>query len=245
VLLSVGIATVFYVILAYAQVAGFAFDLSALFSAAAAPLFALGSGAPGAYGSDTTLKILEIVVILDVIAVGLGAAVASTRGVFALARDRRIPGVLAKVSASRGTPVGAIAFVSLWSLAMVILTKARPDTFAIPDAGLPPYFAVFAWLSSFGAFALVVVYAAMSAGAFKGLADHSNMAGVAVAAIVGLAISLGAIFGAIYKVPSPTKLVVYYALIWLVVGAIVTLAVQGREPASHALSDLRSDGGTG
>jgi hypothetical protein len=71
------------------------------------------------------------------------------------------------------------------------------------------------------------------------------MAGVAVAAIVGLAISLGAIFGAIYKVQSPTKLVVYYALIWLVVGAIVTLAVQGREPASKALSDLRSDGGTG
>ena len=241
VLLSVAIATVFYVILAYAQVAGFAFDLNALFSAAAAPLFALGS--PGVYGSDTILKILEIVVILDVIAVGLGAAVASTRGVFALARDRRIPGALAKVSASRGTPVGAIVFVSLWSLAMVILTKARPDTFAVP--GLPPYFAMFAWLSSFGAFALVVVYAGMSVGAFKGLADHASMAAVTVAAMVGLAISVGAIFGAIYKVPSPTKLVVYYAFVWLVVGAVVTLVVKGREPASQALADLHSGGGTG
>ena len=244
VLLSVAIATVFYVIIAYTQVAGFGFDLTTFLSAAAAPLFALGSPASaGGYGSDLILKLLEIVVILDVIAVGLGAAVASTRGVFALARDRRIPAVLAKVSASRGTPVGAIVFVSLWSLAMVILTKIRPDTFTI--TGLPPYFAIFAWLSSFGAFALVVVYAAMSAGAFKGLADHSSMAGVSVAAIVGLAISLGAIFGAIYKVPSPTKLVVYYALAWLVVGAIVTLAVQGREPASHALADLHSEGGAG
>ena len=244
VLLSVGIATVFYVILAYTQVAGFNFDLNVLFSAAAAPLFALGSpAAAGGYGSDTILKILEIVVILDVIAVGLGAAVASTRGVFALARDRRIPGVLAKVSATRGTPVGSIVFVSLWSLAMVILTKARPDTFSV--SGLPPYFAVFAWLSSFGAFALVVVYAAMSIGAFQGLADHANVTGVTIAAIVGLAISAGAIFGAVYKVPSPTKLVVYYALVWLVVGAIVTIAVQGREPASHALADLRSDGEAG
>jgi hypothetical protein len=218
--------------------------VNVLFSAAAAPLFALGSpAAAGGYGSDTILKILEIVVILDVIAVGLGAAVASTRGVFALARDRRIPGVLAKVSATRGTPVGSIVFVSLWSLAMVILTKARPDTFSVP--GFPPYFAVFAWLSSFGAFALVVVYAAMSIGAFQGLADHANVTGVTIAAIVGLAISAGAIFGAIYKVPSPTKLVVYYALVWLVVGVVVTIAVQGREPASHALADLRSDGEAG
>jgi amino acid transporter len=244
VMLTVGIATVFYVILAYAQVAGFGFDMKTYLSpaVAGAPLFALGSPASaGGYGSDLILKVLEIVVILDVMAVGLGAAVASTRGVFALARDRRIPGALAKVSASRGTPVGAIAFVSLWSLAMVILTKARPDTFAL--TGYPPYFSMFSWLSSFGAFALVVVYAAMSIGAFKGLADHQNRAAVAVASLVGLAVAAGAIFGAIYKVPSPTKLVVYYALGWLILGVIVTLTAKGREPASQVLSDLSSQGG--
>jgi amino acid transporter len=239
VLLTVVIATVFYVILAYAQVAGFRFDLNALFSAAAAPLFALASPtSAGGYGSNAILKIVEIVVILDVMAVGLGAAVASSRGVFALARDRRLPAPLAKVSASRGTPAGAIIFVSAWSLAMVILTKARPATFALPLT--PAYFSMFLWLSSFGAFALVVVYAALSIGAFNGLADGRSMAGVVIAGILGLIISAGAIFGAIYKVPSPTNLVVYYAAVWLIVGVVVTLMVKGREPASQALGELRS-----
>lgn len=243
VLLTVGIATVFYVIMAYTVVAGFGFDLGTILGpAAAAPLFALGSPeAAGGYGSDLILKILIVVVVLDVMAVGLGAAVASTRGIFALARDRRIPGALAKVSGSKGTPVGAIVFVSLWSLAMVLLTQWRPETFALPAQ--TPYFSVFAWLSTFGGFALVVVYAVLALGAFSGLADHGSRLTVAVAAIVGAAISIGAVFGAIYKVPSPTDLVPLYALGWLIVGIVVTLAVKGREPASQVLGDLRSEGG--
>jgi amino acid transporter len=241
VLLTIVIATIFYVILAYVQVAGFGFNMENLFAAAAAPLFALGSPeAAGGYGSDAILKVLEIVVVLDVMAVGVGAAVASSRGIFALARDRRIPAAFAKVSASRGTPVGAILAVSIWSTAMVLLTKFRPETFAIP--GFPPYFAVFAWLSSFGGFALVVVYFALSLGAFRGLADHSRKATVIVAAVVGLVISGSAAFGAVWKVPSPTNLVPYYAAAWLVLGIIVVLAVKGREPASQALADLKSEG---
>lgn len=242
VLMTLVIATVFYVILAYAQVAGFAFDLKAILGpAAAAPLFALGSPeSAGGYGSDLILKLLIVVVILDVMAVGLGAAVASTRGIFALARDRRIPGALAKVSATRGTPVGAIVLVSLWSLAMVLLTQWRPETFALP--GAPAYFSMFAWLSTFGGFSLVVVYGVMALGAFRGLADHPNMAGVYVASLVGLAIALGAVFGALYKVPSPANLVPVYAAVWLILGVIVVLTTKGREPASTVLGDLRSEG---
>jgi amino acid transporter len=242
VLLTLIIATGFYVILAYTQVAGFGFDLRTLLGpAATAPLFALGSPPPDGYGSDLILKILIVVVILDVMAVGLGAAVASTRGIFALARDRRIPGALAKVSASRGTPIGAIALVSLWSLAMVLMTLWRPETFALPDQ--PAYFSVFAWLSTFGGFVLVVVYGVMALGAFRGLDDHPNRAGVVVAGIVGIAISLGAVYGAVYKVPPPTKWVPYYALGWLILGIIVELVTEGREPASTVLGDLRSERG--
>ena len=240
VLLTVFIATAFYLIVAYVQVAGFGFNLNNLFAAAAAPLFALGSPKDaGGYGSTTILKILEIVVVLDVMAVGLGAAVASTRGIFALARDRRIPGVFAKVSTARGTPAGAIVLVSLWSLAMVILTAQRPATFAIPDA--PAYFAVFAWLSSFGGFALVLVYAAMSVGAVPGLREYPRKGVLYLAALVGFVISAGAVFGAIYKVPAPTDLVPWYALAWVVLGVVVTFVSKGREPASQALADLRSD----
>jgi amino acid transporter len=239
VLLTVVIVTVFYVIASYAQVAGFGFDLKNILGpAAAAPLFALGSPtSQGGYGSTLILRILEVVVVLDIAAVGLGAAVASTRGIFALARDRRIPAPLASVSASRGTPVGAIVFVSLWSLAMVVLGQ-NSTVFALPQQ--PEYFSLFAWLSTFGAFALVVVYAALSLGAFREGQHIGNPAGLYVAAVLGIAISGLAIFGAIWKVPAPTNLTVAYALGWLVLGVVVTLAVKGREPASHVLADLSS-----
>ena len=55
VLLSVVVVSVFYLIAAYAQVAGFGFDLDNIFAAAAAPLFALGSPeALGGYGSEAS-----------------------------------------------------------------------------------------------------------------------------------------------------------------------------------------------
>jgi amino acid transporter len=243
VLSSVFIVTVFYVIAAYAQVAGFGFDVNVITdpNVAAAPLFALGSPeAVGGYGSDFILKLLEIVVLLDIMAVGLGAATASTRGVFALGRDRRIPGALATVSAKRGTPVGAIVFVELVSLVMVLLSQTVESLFALP--GQSHFFAMFAWLSTFGGFALMVVYGFMSLGAFRGLADHPSKVGVWIAGLIGVAISVGAIYGAIYKVPAPTNLVPVYAAIWLVLGIVVTLAVRGREPASQVLEDLRSEG---
>ncbi len=242
VLLTVVIVTVFYVIAAYAQMAGFGFSLKTLSSAAAAPLFALGAPkAAGGYGGVWIDRLLEFVVVLDIAAVGLGAAVASTRGIFALARDRRIPAPLAAVSPSRGTPAGAIAFVSLWSLAMVVLGTTS-HAFQLPQQS--EYFSLFAWLSSFGGFALVVVYAALSLGALRGLGDAEGKAGIVIAAVLGLAISVGAVFGAIYKVPAPTNSVPVYAGVWLALGIVVTLLVTGREPASQVLSDLRAEATT-
>jgi amino acid transporter len=241
VLLSVAIVTVYYLIAAYAQVAGFGFDLGVLLdpAVAQAPLFALGSpAAQGGYGgsSDLMLKVLEIVVFLDVMAVGLGAATASTRGIFAMARDRRIPGPLAAVN-RRGQPVGSILFVEAFSVLMILFAQYREGLFALP--GQPHFFALFAWLSTYGGFTLMIVYALTALGAFRGLADHANQAGVWVAALIGLVISVGAIFGGIYQVGAPFDMVWKLALIWIALGIVATLAVRGRPPAREVLSDLR------
>ena len=102
---AVVIVSIFYLIAAYAEVAGFGFDLSVITSpeVAGAPLFALGApGSPS--GSEFWLKVLLLVVFFDMLAVYVGAAVASTRGTFAMARDRRLPGALATVSKRYGTP---------------------------------------------------------------------------------------------------------------------------------------------
>jgi amino acid transporter len=236
---AVAIVSVFYLIAAYVEVAGFGFDLAVITSpeVAGAPLFALGApGSPA--GSEFWLKILLVVVFLDMLAVYVGAAVASTRGVFAMARDRRLPGGLAAVSKRYGTPIGAILLLIAIQAILIVVSEANETLLALP--GYPHYFSVFVWCATFGGFALLVVYFLMSIGAFRGVGGDKVSAGVIVAALVGIVITAAAIFGSFYKVTSPTLLAPWSAVIWFAIGLVYMVLVKGREPASDALADLRT-----
>ena len=236
---AVVIVSIFYLIAAYVEVAGFGFDLSVITSpeVAGAPLFALGApGSPA--GSEFWLKILLLVVFLDMLAVYVGAAVASTRGVFAMSRDRRLPGMFASVSKRYGTPVGAIVFLMVIQAILIVVAEANDTLLALPE--LPHYFSIFAWCATFGAFALIVVYLLMSLGAISGLKDDPKKVELWCSVILGILVTGAAIFGSFYKVPSPTLIAPWAAVIWGVLGLLYMLAVKGRVPASDALADLRS-----
>ncbi len=236
---AVVIVSIFYLIASYVEVAGFGFDLGVITSpeVAGAPLFALGApGSPA--GSEFWLKVLLVVVFLDMLAVYVGAAVASTRGVFAMARDRRLPAPFAAVARRYGTPAGAIVALMVVQVVLIVVAEANETLLALPE--LPHYFSVFAWCATFGGFALLVVYLLMSIGAIRGLADDPNKVGLTIAVILGIAITAAAIFGSFYKVTSPTLLAPWSAVIWGVLGYLYMLAVKGREPASEALPDLRT-----
>jgi amino acid transporter len=238
VLWSIVIVGIFYIIAAYAQVAGFGFDMAQFLdpAVAAAPLFALGS--PDSYGSELMLKVLLVVVLLDVMAVGLGAATASTRGVFALARDRKIPGAFAKTTGG-GNPIAGALVVAVVSAAWVIAGQLTDGVFATGILeGAPGPFADFTWISTMGAFLIMVVYGVMSFGAFFGLSDHPKKVALVICCLLGIGVAAGAIFGAIYQVPAPLNIVWMWGLIWGGLGLIVALAVRGREPARKALADL-------
>jgi amino acid transporter len=238
--LSVLIVAVFYVIAAYAQIAGFGFDTAVLLDPAIAsgPLFALGSQDFFGGSSDFMLNLLQLVVLLDVMAVGLGAATASTRGIFALGRDRKIPGIAAKTTGG-GNPIAAALVVAIVSAAWVIATVAFETLFANGVLeGAPHELGVFQWISTLGAFLIMAVYGLMALGAFPGLRDHPNKVGLVVSGLLGLAVAVGAIFGAIYKVLPPFDRIWLWAVIWAALGLVVTIAVKGREPAREALSDL-------
>jgi amino acid transporter len=238
---AVVIVSVFYLIAAYAEVAGFGFNLKVITSpeVSGAPLFALG--APGSpVGSDFWLKVLLVVVFFDMLAVYIGAAVASTRGTFAMARDRRLPGAFASVAAKYGTPIGAILLLIVIQAVLIITSEVAPDSFlGLP--GLPHYFSIFVWCSTFGGFALLVVYLLMSVGAMVGLAGTAGYGGVVISSLLGILISGAAIFGSFYKVTSPTLIAPWAALAWFGLGLVYMMLVKGREPASEALGDLRSD----
>jgi amino acid transporter len=218
-------------------VAGFGFNLDRIFEAAGAgPLFVLS--APDAFGSDLIAKVIVVVVLLDILAVGVGAAVASTRGVFAMARDRRLPALFASVNRRYGTPTGAIALLLLVQAVLIWANEFREDLFALE--GLPHYFSLFIWCATFGGFALLVVYLAMSVGALFGLSDHPRRVTLWISAILGIAITGAGIFGSFYKVPSPTILAPFYALGLLGVGLLFSLIARGREPASRVIPELRT-----
>ena len=168
---TAAIATVFFVLATYVEVAGFHFSLSKLTAAAWAPLFALGAPASaGGYGSVWVDRLLELVVLFDMVAVVIGCAVSGSRGIFAMARDRRVPAQLAIVSKRHGTPLGAAAFLVAASVATLLVNQFWTGLFALPKT--PHYFALFAWGSTFGGFALVVVYLLMCVGSLRDLRDQ-------------------------------------------------------------------------
>ena len=73
-----------------------------------------------------------------------------------------------------------------------------------PSSGNRSLAAILGVLMTGGAFALVAVYLMMSVGSLLGLKDHPNRVGLWIAALIGIVITGGAIYGAFYQVKSPT-----------------------------------------
>jgi amino acid transporter len=237
VMTTAGITTVFFVLATYVEVAGFHYSLKVLTAAASAPLFALGAAkSAGGYGGTWIDRLLELVVLFDMLAVAIGCAVSASRGIFAMARDRRIPAQLAIVSKRHDSPLGATVFLVGASVVTLLLDLFWTGLFALP--GTPHYFALFAWGSTFGGFALVVVYLLMSVGSLRTFASSERRVSVMVSAVIGILITGGAIFGAFYKVTSPTILAPWFALGLLVLGFASTWVLRARRSAASALTDL-------
>jgi amino acid transporter len=237
VLATAAVATLWFVLAAYVEVAGFHYNLKSISAAATAPLFALGAPATaGGYGGTWIDRLLELVVLFDMLAVGIGCAVSASRGIFAMARDRRIPAPLASVSKRHGTPFGASCVVIGAVVVSVLLEQFTPGLFALPKT--PHYFSLFSWGATFGGFALVVVYLFVAVGSIRSFARVRGRMLIFLAALLGIAITGGAIFGSFYKVTDPTLYAPAFALIWLALGVVVAFVAKGRNPASMHLADL-------
>ncbi len=233
VMFTAALALGYFVLATYVEIAGFHFDLKRIAAAAAGPVFALGSPASaGGYGAVWLRRLLEVVVTLDMLAVLMGIFVSASRGMFGMARDRRLPAVLARVDRRRGTPVVAIGALSVLCVVFVLLDKAFPGLYALPQT--PHYFALFAWGSTFGAFSMVIVYLLMCVGALR--RPQEGGAVLPVASVIGALITAGALFGSVYKVTAPTIWAPWLSLIWLGVGIVVTTLTlrNGRRPAAGA-----------
>ena len=143
-----------------------------------------------------------------------------------------IPLVVGVISASGKS--GGVAVVTL------LLNQFWTGLFALPNT--PHYFALFAWGSTFGGFALVVVYLLMSVGAMRSFATAEGRVRIIVSAVVGIVVTAAAIFGSFYKVTAPTIYAPWFALGLLVVGFASTWVLSARQAASTQLADLTTEG---
>ena len=102
----------------------------------------------------------------------------------------------------------------------------------------PHYFSLFAWGSTFGGFALVVVYLLMAIGSLRNYASAPGRVWLVASAVIAILITAGAIFGSFYKGTSPTIYAPWLALVVLVIGFASTFVTRSRRSASRELSDL-------
>src|SRR6266540_4068574 len=183
--------------------------------------------------------------ILYITAVGVGAAVSTSRGIFAMARDRRVPGALAKVSPRYGTPSGSILFTVGLCAAIVLWTRLGHGVLTREIPGVPPdvavfpeYFPMFSWLAGYGSFALAAVYATVALAGIRSLWDAENRGALVIAGVIGCVVALGGLWGAIYKVVHPANKIPWAVLITLILGVFVGFIFRGRQMASQVIPEL-------
>jgi amino acid transporter len=216
--LSLFIVGAFYVVCSYAQDIGFGLDGRA-WAGQQTPLFALGAEA--AFGNDVLAQVLQIVVILDILAVILGCSVAVTRGAFAMARDRRIPHALSRTHARRGAPTSAIAALLVLYVVAVAVTRLGHGVLELD--GAPEYIPIFGWLAGLGGLSLAVVYGLVSLGALRGLRGFENPWLYVPASIIGVVVAGGAVWGSMYKISGPSSTWIWFVLAVVVLGGASVL----------------------
>jgi amino acid transporter len=231
VLLAIVIVGGYFVLASYAESIGFGVQHADKWAGSAAlggPLIVLaGPSSQGGFGSKWFQDLMNILLIIDVSAVGIGASVAASRLIFSLGRDRRIPGVFASVSKRYGTPTVAILTIIGLSIIEIAWVRLGHGVLTRDIPGVPPnvaqfseYLPVFSWLAAFGSLCLAVIYAAVSLAAIRGLLGKANPVLLTISIVLAVAITGLAIYSQVYKVPAPSNTVPAAFLIWWGVGIL-------------------------
>lgn len=230
VLISVVVSAIFYVIVAYALLIVFSLDLGTFLQSFPQLAVAAGGGADPSIGSTRFGELTEWLITIDIAAVALGTATGSSRGIFALARDGRLPKVLASVHPTHKTPWVSALAASVAAIIAVIIVHVT-DGLVLNDPATDPgeWFGFFQWGAAFGGFCLVLVYLAISLTGFLGQPGENRVA-LAIAGAVGTITMVAAIYGVVKGAPEIWRLdrVWWIALIWIALGVAALLLLQAR-----------------
>ncbi|HEY6795096.1 MAG TPA: APC family permease [Kineosporiaceae bacterium] len=221
VLWSLIIVGIYFVITAYSQDVGFGLDANA-WKNSVFPLQTLASGA--AFGSTGFGNLMSVLILLDILAVAIGVGVASTRGMFAMARGGSLPAGLSRVSVRFGTPVAGVWLMGAVSVASVLLVSLGGGVFSRatgqPGVLQPEWAPMFGWMAGFAGTGLAMMYLAVSLAGARGLWHQVSRPKLMLAAAAGVTVSAGAVFGSVYQASSPLDTVPWVLGLWIVLGVV-------------------------
>jgi amino acid transporter len=215
------VAGIFYLLVVVAEMFDAGQDGIAQFTLQGNPLGHLTSQ----YWSPSALWAIDLVVVLT----GLGFVIASLnvaiRILFAMGRERVLPGALARLS-SRQTPA-----VSIGCVAMLTLVLGLPLTYA--DGGTR----TFRYLAGAGGLSVVLVYLAVNIAAIRAFRtefrDEFRLWRHLLLPATAAVLMLFPLWGILHpRARTLVDLLPFAALGWLCLGAITAGVLRARRPAS-------------
>jgi amino acid transporter len=173
--------------------------------------------------------------------VAIGVGVASSRGMLSMARSGRLPARLAHLHPRFLTPVWGAALWGALSCLVIVAVRVGDGIFsretAQPGVLQPQWSPAFSWMAGFGGTGLALMYLIVAALGVKGLWPHVGHAKLLVAGSVGVLVSAGAVFGAVYQAQSPLDTVPWALLGWVFLGVAWSFLVHRRAPRPEAVPD--------
>ena len=189
------------------------------------------AGSPSAVGEMATIYVgkwfatlLEIVVILDAMALALAICVMIGRGFFALGRDGLLPAVFAKTS-RRDTPWVGNLMVAVGGIGLTLLVFATSYAsqfgFVGEDGKFIPFFpndqfATFILSATIGSFAIELVYLVLAIAAFGLVRSSGNKWWQYLIVAVAVATPILGFYGALNPAPHDKSNLNWVAAAWTI-----------------------------
>ena len=226
---TVSVAAVFFVFIAYAFSIGYGKTAVGQAGWAFSPsvMDDLGTKYIGSWYAG----LLDVIVILDAMALALAICVMIGRGFFALGRDGLLPKVFAKTS-RHDTPWVGNLMVAVGGIGLLIVVWATDylGRFLVPgpDGKLIPAFptnefAVFILSATVGSFAIELVYLALAVFAFRLVKQSGNKLWQYVVVVVAVATPVLGFYGALKPGPHDRSNYNWEAAYWTI--GLIVLAV--------------------
>ncbi len=188
---------------------------------------------------------IDLAILLDILAVGIGFQLAAARGLFTLARDGLLPAPLAKLNA-RSLPANSSLLILVVTVITTFIALAKYGTGLIDPTG-PAFFLntkvfnAFLIASRLGGFLISLVYVLLCVAALKNFALKKPID--LIAAVVGLATVVLAIYSQFWKETAPvgselwgrhlSLILIAIALIWSMASKKEAIDKVGQHTVHH------------